>query len=134
MLQTLGRIAGVLGGAWGVIATAAVFTLPLYEGVSVTGTSSGERVERHFRATLLQTQSLEPVTLLFFSLMVLCSLAALLGSIAARRLPGRAVRTALLVSGVLLSLGSLISGFSVGPFYLPGAALVLIAGILLAVR
>ncbi len=131
MLRRIGRIVGALGGAWGLVATAAVFMLPLYQGVSVTGTSSGEHVEQHFRATLLQTQSLEPVTLLFFSLMILFSLAALFGSVAAQRGRSRAYSIAVLASAVLLSLGSLISGFSVGPFYMPGAALALMAGVLL---
>ncbi len=131
VLRSIGRIVGTLGGACGLIATGAVFIVPMYESVGITVTSSGERIEQHSRATLLQTQSLEPVTLLFFSLMVIFSLVALLGSLAAHRTVSRAYPMAVLVSGILLILGSLISGFSVGPFYMPGAAMVLIAGLLL---
>jgi O-antigen ligase len=128
MLVTIGRLIGFVGGACGLIATVAIFLLPMYEGVSVTVTSNGERVEQLSHKTLLEMQSLEPLTILFFSGVVALSLVAIYGAIRAR---ARRYGLAMLVAGVLLLLTSFISGFSVGGFYLPGALMVFVAGILM---
>lgn len=126
MLVTIGRLIGFVGGACGLIATVAIFLLPMYEGVSVTISSNGERVEQLSRKTLLEMQSLEPITILFFSVVVALSLVGIYGAIRARE---RRYGLAMLVAGVLLLLASFISGFSVGGFYLPGALMVFISGI-----
>ncbi len=119
------------GGVCGLIATVAIFLLPMYWGVSVTVTSSGERVEEHARKTLLEMQSLEPITIFFFSAIVLLFLIALFCAVRAR---DRRYSIAVLTAGVLLLFASFISGFSVGGLYLPGAVMVFIAGILLNVK
>ncbi len=149
MRLIFGRALGILGGACGWIATAAVFTLPMYEGASITLTSSGEQVEEHFRKTLLETQSLEPVTIFFFSAILLLSLAAAILAIRAKPIlrPSNLTKgsepsqgsprrngMAVLAAGALLLFASFISGFSVGAFYLPGALLVFLSGILIALR
>ena len=128
---TLGRILGIIGGAWGIIATIAIFTLPLYEGRSVTGYSTGERIEQTFRLTLLEANpDLAPITILFFSIMVAASLIALLLAVFARR-KQRRWAAGTFAFGILLLFGAFISGFSIGGFYLPGAALTTLGGVLL---
>lgn len=135
MLRNLGLLFAMAGGALNLIATAAIFAMPMYEGVSVTVTSSGERIEQHFRKTLLEMQSLEPVTILFFGAIILLSLLAVFLAIRAARY-GRSAdrpysRIAIIAIGATLLFAAFISGFSVGAFYLPGAVLVLGAGVLM---
>lgn len=128
---TLGRVVGIAGGAWGVIATIAVFTLPMYQTVETTATSSGEFSTRAFSQTFLQVQGhLESITIFFFAAMIGFSLAALAVSVLAHINP-RLARVGALTAGIVLLFGSFISGFSVGGFYLPGALLVLLAGVLM---
>ena len=130
MWRKIGQSLGVVGGVCGLIATVAVFILPMYEGVSVTVTSSGERAEQLSRKTLLEMQSLEAITIFFFAAIIALSLVAIFCAVRAR---SRGDDLAVLTTGVLLLLASFISGFSVGGFYLPGAALVFIAGILISI-
>ncbi len=129
----LGRVLGIVGGVCGVIATAIILTLPMYRGVETTVTSSGESTTQTFSQTLLQAQGqLEPITLFFFAAMIGLSLAALAVSLLAPvgpRIAGLGTFTA----GLFLLFGWFISGFSVGPFYLPGAIFVFLAGILMLV-
>ncbi len=147
MRLILGRALAIIGGACGWIATAVVFTLPMYEGVSVTVTSSGEMIEQHSRKTLLEVQSLEPITIFFFSAILLLSLAAAILAIRAKPIlrPSNLTKgsepsqglprrngIAILAAGALLLFASFISGLSVGAFYLPGALVVFLAGILIA--
>ncbi len=139
MRLVLGRALAIIGGACGWIATAVVFTLPMYEGVSVTVTSSGEMIEQHSRKTLLEVQSLEPITIFFFSAILLLSLAAAILAIRATSTgvqlnapTHRRNDMAVLAAGALLLFASFISSFSVGGFYLPGALVVFLSGILIA--
>ncbi len=149
MRLILGRALAIIGGACGWIATAGVFTLPMYEGASVTISSSGEMIEQHSRKTLLEMQSLEPVTIFFFSAIFLLSLLAIFASIRAKpslrpsniakgsepsQGSPRRYGIAILAAGALLLFASFISSFSVGAFYLPGALLVFLSGILIALR
>lgn len=114
------------------IATVAIFVLPMYEGVNVTVASSGERTEEHLRKTLLEMQSLEPITILFFSAIVIMSLAAIFCAIRAGKAKDRVYGMAMIALGLLLLFAAFISGFSVGGFYLPSAVMVFFAGILLS--
>ena len=129
MREKIGRVSGVVGGVCGLIATAAIFLVPMYEGVSVTVTSSGERIEEHTRKTLLEMQALEPITIFFFGAIIIASLVAV---ICALRAKSRLNGYGMLAAGILLLLAAIISGFSVGGYYLPGSALVFFAGILMS--
>ncbi len=126
-------ILAILGGAANLIATAAIFVMPMYEGVSVTVTSSGERVEQHFRKTLLETQSLHPITILFSAAIIALSLTAAFLAIRAAPATRRRSGIAVTIAGVLLLFASFVSVFSVGAFYLPGALMVSAAGVLMRV-
>jgi hypothetical protein len=131
MRINLARLLAILGGALNVIATAAIFVMPMYEGVRVTVTSNGERIEEHFRQSLLEAQSHEPITISFFGTIILVSLVAVFLAIRATNVTHRRIGIALLAVGALLLIASFISGFSVGLFYLPGAVFVLAAGVLI---
>lgn len=123
----VGRALGLVGGAWGLIAIGAILVLPIYEGDSVTVTSGGERIEQHFRKTLLEMQSLEAMTVFFFAVIVVLSLAAIYFASRSRTRGGG---IASLSMGILLFLAALVSGFSIGAFLFPGAIMVLIGGII----
>lgn len=131
--RPLPPLLAIAGSALNLIATVTIFVIPMYEGVSVTVTASGERIEQHFRKTLLEMQALEPITIVFFSAIVLLSLLAAFLAIRATRRPTRhrSEAIAIIVIGAALLFASFISGFSVGAFYLPGALLVLVAGALM---
>ncbi len=131
MRLNLARLLAILGGVLNVIATAAIFVMPMYEGVRISVTSNGEHIEEHFRQTLLEAQSLEPITLLFFGTIILVSLVAAFLAIRATNATHRGNGIAILAVGALLLFAAFISGFSVGMFYLPGAALVFGAGVLI---
>ncbi len=131
MRINLARLLAILGGVLNVIATAAIFVMPIYEGVRITVTANGERFEEHFRQTLLEAQSLEPITLLFFGTIILVPLVAAFLAICATNVNHRRNGIAILAVGALLLFAAFISGFSVGMFYLPGAALVFGAGVLI---
>lgn len=133
MLTKLARGLGFIGGAWGLLATLAIFTLPMYVGIRVTQDANGQRIEERMTQTLLDVNApLQSVTIIFFGAMLADSLLALLTAAAAK--PKRRVYGGLMTfAGVMLLAGSFIAGFSVGPYYLPGAVMVFIAGILLLI-
>ncbi len=122
----IGRVLGIVGGAWGLFATALIFNLPMYRVVEMSGTAT----ETLPPQTLLQQGQLEPVTLFFFAAMIGLSVVTLGVSLVASTDP-RLAGLVVLVASILLLFGSFISGFSVGPFYLPGALFAFLAGILI---
>ncbi len=120
-----------MGGACGALATAAIVTLPLYRFVESSSTASGTVYGETGSLTLLQVQGhLEPVTRFFLAAMACLSLAALVVSLFGQTKP-RIAGLVVLVAGLVLLFGSFISGFSVGGYYLPGALLVFLAGLLI---
>jgi hypothetical protein len=132
MLTKLARGLGFIGGAWGLLATLALFTLPMYQGISVRY-ANGQRIEERSTQTLLEVNApLQPITISFFGEMIAGSALALLTALAAKT-KHRVYGALMTFASVMLLAGSFLAGFSVGPYYLPGAVMVIIAGILLLI-
>ena len=94
---------------------------PVYQGVSATGSSSGVTTISSERATLITENGLWVIALLCIPIVL-----AALGLLAAAR---RRRVLAWVLGGVLLGF-VVLSGFTIGPFYLPAAiALLLSAGL-----
>ena len=94
---------------------------PVYQGVSATGSSSGVTAISSERATLITENGLWVIVLLCVPIVL-----AALGLLAVAR---RRRVLAWVLGGVLLGF-VVLSGFSIGPFYLPAAiALLLSAGL-----
>lgn len=125
---TLGRYATILGGITGVLVTLALLTLPLmgYCSTSMTSTDS-QTVVRCEQSNLIASQGgrLEFVTIAY--LVAMTGIPAGASVVAWRSLrPNYASPVLLLILDLVLAIGMLIAGFSIGFFYAPAVLLILL--------
>lgn len=118
--MTLPVGAALAGVLMGVVAGLFLVFSPVYQGVSETATSSGGVVSGTYSATLVEQNGA-------WVLLLLCLPVAL----AAIGLVGAARRRRLLVwaPAVVLLGFSVLAGFSIGLFYVPAAAALLLAAV-----
>ena len=119
--MTLPVGAALAGVLMGVVAGLFLVFSPVYQGVSETATSSGGVVSGTYGATLLE-QNGAWVLLLLLCLPVALAAIGLVGAARRRRL--------LVWAPAVVLLGfSLLAGFSIGLFYVPAAAALLLAAV-----
>ncbi len=128
-MQSIGRWSALLGGIWGVGVTFALLFLPVVQYCQSIITSAGQQFNGCLNKTLIESQGgrLEPITWIYLAAMLALSLIAVAVALRAK---GRARSFLLLFVGILLGIGGVIAGFSIGVFYLPAALLVLLGSVI----
>lgn len=125
LLRRVEVVSGMLAGLLGLAGLAFATFGPTYQLVTVAVSSNGvpRTASQMERAASLAQQGLEAVTIIFLLLMLVAVLGVAAGAyLHARRGAGTGMLV-LAVSTVLLGVGVLVSGFSIGVFLLPAAAL-----------
>ena len=111
---------GLLGLAYALFGPTYSYTKAELHPDGTTSTISG-------RASLLEVQSLEPITILVFVVLMLLALGVAAGAYLHTRRGMAGGRWLLGISTAILGFGVIITGFSIGPLLLPSFLLALIA-------
>lgn len=120
-------ISGLAAGAIGLAALAYALFGPTYSYERIELRSDGTTSTTSGSASLLQTQALQPITIVVFVVMALLVAGIAAGAYLHGRRGWRAGRMLLGVSTALLGFGVVITGFSIGSFLLPSMLLGLLA-------
>ena len=125
-------MASVVGVIGGLLALAGWF----FALFGPTGSTASEEVRSDGTvvsssgSTSLLSDGISPVTMAFLVLVLACIIGVIVGSLLRQVDRTGNARRLVLFSAVVLLLGAIISGFSIGLFLLPGALVSLVAGIM----
>jgi hypothetical protein len=120
-------ISGLGAGIIGILALAYALFGPSYSFERIELRADGTTSTTSGRASLLETQSLQPATVIVFVVLALLIVGVAAGAYLHARQGFNGGRWLLGISTAILGLGMIITGFSIGPLLFPSFLLALIA-------